>query len=138
MSQYYQINHGPVVFERHADEIIAIHLDSGAYFSMGGAAARLWELLDTGMAVDSLEKYFTAAHEGEPAAIAAAVRAFVERLAAAQLIVPAAGGGVFPVPPAEKSPFPAFDLQVYTDMQDLLLLDPVHDVGDGGWPLTSR
>jgi hypothetical protein len=25
-------------------------------------------------------------------------------------------------------------LHKFTDMQDLLLVDPVHDVGDAGWP----
>jgi hypothetical protein len=26
-------------------------------------------------------------------------------------------------------------LEVFTDMEDLLLLDPIHDVGDAGWPM---
>jgi hypothetical protein len=28
-------------------------------------------------------------------------------------------------------------LEKYTDMEDLLLLDPIHDVQEVGWPQTS-
>jgi len=139
MPENYQINHGPVVFERHDNEIIAIQLDSGAYYSMDGVAAQLWSMLDTGIAVDRLVSYFAAAHEGDPADIALTIKDFLERLASEQLIIPTLGvSDNPPVPPVQKSPFPDFDLKVYTDMQDLLLLDPVHDVGDSGWPMASR
>jgi hypothetical protein len=36
--------------------------------------------------------------------------------------------------PAERATFIAPVLAVYTDMQDLLLLDPIHDVDEIGWP----
>ena len=32
------------------------------------------------------------------------------------------------------APFAARDLVSFDDMQSLLLLDPVHDVEDRGWP----
>ena len=34
----------------------------------------------------------------------------------------------------ETSPFVTPTLSRYTEMQDLLLLDPIHDVDDSGWP----
>ena len=33
-----------------------------------------------------------------------------------------------------RAPFVAPELKRYADMQDLLLLDPVHDVDEKGWP----
>ncbi len=33
-----------------------------------------------------------------------------------------------------KTPFQIPVLDVYSDMQDLLLLDPIHDVDETGWP----
>jgi hypothetical protein len=35
---------------------------------------------------------------------------------------------------AVNAPFTPPALTKFTDMQDLLLLDPIHDVGSGGWP----
>ncbi|HEY9704008.1 MAG TPA: PqqD family protein, partial [Allocoleopsis sp.] len=36
--------------------------------------------------------------------------------------------------PNEKLPFAQPLLEKYTDMQDLLLLDPIHEVDEIGWP----
>jgi hypothetical protein len=34
-----------------------------------------------------------------------------------------------------KKPFTDPVIEIYTDLQDLLLLDPIHDVDDRGWPV---
>ncbi len=46
------------------------------------------------------------------------------------------GAGAFS-PPAIQGAFAPPRLQRYTDMQDLLLLDPIHDVDEVGWPVAS-
>ena len=33
-----------------------------------------------------------------------------------------------------RTPFVRPELSIHTDMQDLLLLDPIHDVSEIGWP----
>ena len=38
---------------------------------------------------------------------------------------------------AVKQPFEAPILNKYNDMQELLLLDPIHDVDEAGWPNTK-
>ncbi len=63
-----------------------------------------------------------------------AVRAFLKELQEEQLIVTepaeilAAPAG--PLPPAASRPA----LQKFTDLQDLLMLDPIHEVDERGWP----
>jgi hypothetical protein len=34
----------------------------------------------------------------------------------------------------ERPPFTPPVLEVFADMRDLLLLDPIHDVAEVGWP----
>jgi len=36
--------------------------------------------------------------------------------------------------PASDGPFVAPVLERYEDMQDFLLVDPIHEVDDSGWP----
>jgi hypothetical protein len=49
------------------------------------------------------------------------------------LIVPGgAKHGATELPSAEELARPA--ISVYKDMQDLFLLDPIHDVNEAGWP----
>lgn len=39
---------------------------------------------------------------------------------------------------AAAEPFEPPVLEQYTDMQDLLLLDPIHEVDEQGWPMTQE
>ena len=40
--------------------------------------------------------------------------------------------------PEPQEGFVAPQLHKYTDMQELLLLDPIHDVDQEGWPATTE
>ena len=131
-----------IAYEGFDAETLAINLDTGTYYSMPGSSSRLWNLMVTGLPTASIIAEFTNAHDGDPDGISKAVREFLDRLVAEHLIVPdetvaddAADGA--PAQGAARTPFEPFELNVFTDMQDLLLLDPIHDVEDAGWPLAK-
>jgi hypothetical protein len=66
------------------------------------------------------------------------LEAFVSLLETHELILPSAREPAkAPAVPTDKRPFKPLKLEVYTDMQDLLLLDPIHDAEEAGWPLTK-
>jgi hypothetical protein len=134
------ITNPQVIHETIDGETIVIDLASGTYYSLQGAGPVIWSAIAAGEAPDRVADRLGAAYPGEPDA-AAAVRTFVAELQAEGLLVtngsvPAAA----PVPlPAAEAP-PAFlppTLEKYTDMQDIILLDPVHQVGERGWPHTD-
>jgi hypothetical protein len=67
------------------------------------------------------------------------VRNLVEELVAESLIVPLSSAptpasGKTPAPVEPGTPFVPPVLERYTDMQELLFLDPIHDVDESGWP----
>ena len=131
-----------IVHEAFEEEILAINLDTGTYFSLTGSAVTLWPMLLACESVDTIVERFAAAHDGDPDAVKREVLAFLERLHDQQLIglKPApedARSAETPVPPEGKVPFAPFVIEVFTDMQDLLLLDPVHDAAEAGWPLAK-
>ena len=79
--------------------------------------------------------------EATPAALDAAASSFLDALLAESLIVPKAaasspnGTPHAPGPvPAARTPLSPPRLEVFTDLQDLLLLDPIHDTDETGWP----
>jgi hypothetical protein len=49
-------------------------------------------------------------------------------------VTPGDPGAVTPVA-AATTPYLAPVLNAYSDMKDLLLLDPIHDVAEEGWPI---
>ena len=134
----YRINTPQVVLEVFDDEVILVNLDVGAYYSTEGAGGRVVALLNLGTPIPELVSILQAEFIGVKESIAASVGAFLAQMEAEGLIVKtavlgAAGHGV----PREGSPRPFREptLQKYTDLRDLLLLDPIHDVDEAGWPV---
>jgi len=133
----YRVNSPSVVCETIDGEALIVNLENGNYYSATSTAEAVWELVSAGVdvdaAIDALSTHFT----GNAEAIDAETRAFVDKLVAANLLVNDATAGN-EMPPASlgaaKVPWATPELQEYTDMQDLIALDPIHDVGDGGWP----
>ena len=141
MSEHYRINPDQIVYETFDNEVLVINLDTGTYHSLTGASSRLWSMLVWGAPVEAIVTAMTQAHDHDRGLMAVAVQAFLARLAAENLIVPAAPGTVasqeIPAISAKPTPFTDFELRTFTDMQDLLLLDPIHDVEEAGWPLAK-
>lgn len=107
-------------------ESVIVNLDTGTYFALSPAATSLWSLIADGRSVDSLVAS-TGADKGD-------VTALLDQLIAEQLVVPAATDAG----PANGSELAegAITIEKFTDMQSLLLFDPIHDIElDGsGWP----
>ena len=127
------------------NEVVVVNLDNGTYYSFDGIAGRLWEWLDgNGQSLEGLIAKATAVFTGESGQIAEAVERFVSQLRDEQLVsvdnaeaapatdLPTNGGQST----ADAVPFREPVLQKYTDMEALLLVDPIHEVDEEqGWPI---
>lgn len=115
-------------------EVIAIDLSTGSYYSMRGTASEIWSLLGSGVAPDAIVQRLQGrgADEGT---VATEVPAFIERLQEEHLIVPDEGPAADAPAAEEAPPYETPELERFDDMQDLILLDPVHEVdATEGWP----
>jgi len=138
--QTYRVNEPAVASETIDGEVIVINLESGTYFSLQHTAMEVWQLLGAGWEVESVIS--TLAECYEPAEqVAPGVSEFLNQLLAEGLMVAAERPTRDDSPAASllqlgdlKRPFEPPVLNKYSDMQDLLLLDPIHDVDEMGWP----
>ncbi len=134
----YRINSPAVIGEVLDGEAIIVNLDSGAYYSLDGAGAVVWSAAQSGALLEELIRATAARFHGTDTEIAEGVAALVEELVAEGLLVTtSAPGAATPLPAAlieDRPPFVSPILQKYTDMADLLLLDPIHEVDEQGWP----
>lgn len=115
-----------VIDEVFDGEAVVVQLRTGCYYAFNPAASRVWALLQDGRSPATI-----ATALGSPAVVT-----FCEQLVAEELVEAApAEAPVAVVADDAFAEHPA--LQRFTDMQDLLLLDPIHDIDlDGdGWPL---
>lgn len=145
--QSYRINSPTVVSEVFDDEIVVIHLESGSYYSLDQSGAAIWQGVQQGFDLAALSNWLSVTYAVDPDELAQIIPPFINELMQEQLIVPLGAGqpsnGQLPNAPVYaagivNSPFARPVLLKFTDMQDLLLLDPIHDVNSSGWPMKKE
>jgi hypothetical protein len=139
VEQYWRANAPDVISETIDGETIILHLGNGFYFSAGGAGALVWRLLSQSVSVTDTVSHLSQAYDVSGEDVPGVVAEFTEQLAAEGLLVPAGAAGAIPQAVTESSaPWVAPTLAKFTDMEDLLLLDPVHEVSpQQGWPYVA-
>lgn len=137
----YQVNLPFVVYETFADQETAIiNLKTGNYYSLNVSGAEIWEKLAKNIDVNQIISELLLKHEEKPEFIRRSIDNFVADLKKEDLIVEfnegdENGSSVIVLEKfTEKTPFIAPIIEGYTDMQELLLLDPIHDVDETGFP----
>jgi len=137
--EVFRVNSPRVIFESIDGELIMVHMDRGAYYTADEVGAAVWELITSGCTVAEICRSLAARYEGGAQEIEAGVASFIERLEAEDLISPAESTDdqTMPTPPVaiQRGRFRTPDLQSYRDMEDMLALDPIHDVEAAGWPV---
>ena len=115
-----RINAPDIIQETFDDESVIVNLRQGLYYSLNKTALPLWEEIVKGTCLDQL-------HAGGHEFSADKVVGFLKELRAENLII--VEGEDIP-----EAGSPTDFLQKFEDLQDLLLLDPIHDVDERGWP----
>jgi hypothetical protein len=127
-----------VISETIEGETVVINLDSGIYFCLGGTASEVWEAAMAGSTLSQLAARLEARYEVDGPTIQRSLEDFLSEIQADGLLRRDPSGA----PPAptssdrggERTPFVPPTVQRFTDIKDLLLLDPIHEVDDRGWP----
>jgi hypothetical protein len=94
-----------------------------------------WDQLSRGVPPRAIASFFSRRYGGADT-IGIDLQDFFEKLDAEQLIRPSTTRSEMGEPDAAKLPaeFARPVLSQYDDVAEMLLLDPVHDVGEAGWP----
>ena len=136
-----RVNSPHVIHETIDGEVIVINLASGNYYSVKGAGADVWDVIESSPGADkNAIAAVVAARFGRAGDdVASEIGDFLEALQREELVAATENGAVVSVQATNGAGHDAkaFEpplLEKYTDMQDLVLLDPVHEVGATGWP----
>ncbi|MDX2028146.1 MAG: PqqD family peptide modification chaperone [Alphaproteobacteria bacterium] len=141
MPQAYYVNETSTIHEIIDGEAIMINLDSGNYYTLNDCGAFVWELIRQKRAVSDMARVVASQFRQPQADVETQVGSFIQRLAEEGLILKIDGAAQDNIPPAPSAkndaPYAPPEVTVFSDMQELLLLDPIHEVGEQGWPHTS-
>jgi Coenzyme PQQ synthesis protein D (PqqD) len=126
-----------VVSEIIDEEAIIMDLTVGTYFSSEGSGALIWDGMVRGFKAEQIKERVQQAFSFEPAELDVDFESFVASLLANGLVhlVDEAGlsSGDWSMPlPADRRGYDPPVLNRYNDLQDLALLDLIHDVEEAG------
>lgn len=131
----YMISQSFVVSEDFGDEYVVLNLQTGKYFSFRGSASSLWRDLILGYQPHAiLDELNSFAYPD-----AAKVSFFIDQLILEELLSES-NNTLVPSSPSifiklVKNGGEPPNFEVFDDMADLILADPIHDVEeDIGWP----
>lgn len=132
----YCLNTPKVIQETFGDEVVVIHFDHGHYFSIRAIGADIWRMLIAGNRMADIEAAISARFSDAEPGVAAH---FLDTLLRHDLLrmsdqtaAATVDSGLF-VSTVYAPPV----LEEYSDMSELLLLDPIHEVDPQGWPKTA-
>jgi len=141
-STRFKINEPDVIQEIIEGEAVLVNLGTGAYYNTDKVGAAILHYIGRGETVNQIINNIADEYDGNQEEIENGVNQLIERLQQEYLIIPDEGE------PPEHSSSPSTNihsqggtfvfeepvLHKYTDMEDLLLLDPIHEVDETGWP----
>jgi len=140
-NQRFRVNTPTVTHETIDGEAVIINLDSGNYYSLIEVGSFIWELIEKGASASEVHNLILQTYQGDARDIDRGVQELLTQLLQENLIVPVDQAGTVDLnqvlPSNNGHEKPLFNppvLHKYSDMQELLLLDPIHDVDDTGWP----
>ncbi|MDO9560282.1 MAG: PqqD family protein [Bradyrhizobium sp.] len=128
MTAAYKILEAQISHNRFDDEIIAVNLGTGSYFSFHDTAAELWSLLEKGPAT---AESLSAAFADAPPGASQEINLFLARLHDEGLLTQTAEE---PVRLTSAQAYATPVVEEFDELRELLLADIVHDTDEAGWP----
>lgn len=129
-----RIDHPTVVAENFDGEQVIVHLGTGMYYALDSLGTLLWAALESHTPRDGLVAHLVDGGSFTATEAARTVDAFLEDLVAESLVVADAPPASPDAPPTTRA-----GLTRFSDLADVLLVDPIHDLDlDGdGWPVDA-
>jgi hypothetical protein len=126
---------GPAIIAKDfGDEAIVANLDTGLFYSLGQSGAAVWTGLASGRTLSEIVATLAGADDANARA---AVGRFIGELVTEGLLRPGDDCVDTIWAPRVDAEFQAPTIERFDDLQALLLIDPIHDVGEQGWPVVA-
>ena len=131
-----------LAMERLDGEVIIVDFESGHYYSFRDTAADVLWLVDHGIATEMWPEILRSGYETlDWSSATAGVTRFLDRLIELRLVVPLASGSMTHLilpDDLDRATWADPEMLVNDELADLLVIDPIHDVSDDGWPATPE
>ncbi|MFM7023010.1 MAG: PqqD family protein [Flavobacteriales bacterium] len=129
-----------IVSDVFGEEVVLVNLETGVYYSLRASATQVWIRIQNNYSLDEIIADLHLIYAASQEELTQQTYTFIQQLLDRQLIKQSTSEEKNIVEmdaPQQKLNFSTPVLEVFSDMQEILLLDPVHDVDKSGWPVTK-
>ncbi len=129
MSELIRVNQPSIIFDESEGVVVVINLLTGHYFRLGDGTSPLWNMLAVGCSVESLMD--SCRNRDDLVRDWPSIRS---ELLKHELVVLEVASET-DRKSHEAWDYSPFSIEPFTDLEDILGLDPIHEVDPGkGWP----
>lgn len=132
----FAVNTPNIVCEIFDNEVVAVNLDVGIYYSITGWSSRVWQMIQNGLSTEEMIQILSE-YCVDASNVNKILAKFIQDLLDKNLIVistETVRNSSLDLQFEKIDKVPELYIEEFSDMQDILLLDPVHDVDESGWP----
>jgi hypothetical protein len=142
---FFEIEKIKIVLEKFEDEIVIVNLENGYYYSLSGIGSDILGMIGKRYSVNAIRDAWSTMFPDYREEVEVSLNEFLLELENEGIIIPSSAGkdensqslnsrAKLESIPAQ-SIFSKPILNRYTDMREILLLDPIHEVdANTGWP----
>ncbi len=140
-SLYFNIGGSEIVHETIDGETVIVNLENGNYYSIQNSGVDIWNEISSSSTLNEIVSVLQDRYQVDHDVVNEAVNKLLVELQKEGLVQVSSEkrqGSFKPIIDIgnnlEKPEFIFPVLEKFTDMQELLLLDPIHEVDEEGWP----
>lgn len=142
----FRINTTKIVHDTIDGEVIIISLDTGNYYSLNAVSKDIWSCIKKNAMISEIVHEIIEKYNGNPDEIEEDIIRLLADLEQEELIVldkennKSSEGNNKKIEvnkSIKKLKYEKPGFNKYTDMKEMLLLDPIHEVDETGWPASK-
>ena len=137
----YNIYDNNIISDVFGEEVVLVNLESGVYYSLRYSAAQIWIRLINQYSPSEIFADLIQIYKVDENDLKSEINLFFTQLLEVKIIKVASETKKKSIEFNSKEilvPYKSPVLETFSDMQEILLLDPVHDVDKAGWPISKN
>ena len=137
----YNIFDNNIISDVFGEEVVLVNLQSGVYYSLKYSAAQIWIRLINQYSPTEVFADLIQIYQVDENDLISDINLFITQLLEDKIIKIASETEKKSIEFNSKGILVTYTspvVEAFSDMQEILLLDPVHDVDKAGWPISKN
>ena len=137
MNEFYKRDDEIALSEKIDNDTVVINLSNGCYYNFNATASFIWDLVGCGLNRIGIIEQYALLYNINTEKASMDVSTILNTLVTDGLVVTSSEKPITPESLPEPPPYLIPFIEKFDDMQEMLLLDPIHEVTEKGWPYKS-